>query len=83
MGPPVTAVDAGALGELCVGGETGFLLPVDDVTAMSDALQQYLDSKKLRTTYGKNSAKLARTHDVKTVIPKFVDLYEQVIAENS
>lgn len=82
-GKPVTAVDAGALGELCVGGETGFLLPVDDVPAMSDALQQYLDSKKLRTTYGKNSAKLARTHDVKTVIPKFVDLYTQVIAENS
>lgn len=81
-GKPAVAVDAGALSELCVTGETGFLLPVDDSTEMAKALSELLDHPKVRLQLGQNSRKMATRHDVRTVMPKFVQLYEEVIAES-
>lgn len=80
-GKPAMAVDAGALGELCVTGETGFLLPVDDAEAMAKALSELLDHPKERARLGKNSRQMATRHDVRTVMPQFVKLYEEVIQE--
>ncbi len=81
-GKPVVAVDAGALRELCITDQTGYLLPADNVPAMEKALAKMLDHPRLRQKFGKNSARLAKTHDVKVVMPQFVKLYEEVIAEN-
>jgi len=81
-GKPVVAVDAGALGELCITNKTGYLLPVDDSAAMAVALGKLLDDSKRRKEFGKNSLELANKHDVKVVMPKFVKLYKKVIAEN-
>ncbi len=81
-GKPVVAVDAGALGELCITGKNGHLVAVDDVEAMAKALVDLLDHPKKRATYAKNSVKLAKKHDVKVVIPEFEKLYERVIEEN-
>lgn len=81
-GKPVVAVDAGALKELCITDQTGYLIHVDDVPAMKTALAKLLDHPNLREKFGKNSAKLAKTHDVRVVMPRFVKLYEEVIAEN-
>lgn len=82
-GKPVVAVNAGALGELCIDGKTGFLLPVDDVDGIKHAVEQYLESADLRKKYGANAAKLAKAHDVRIVIPKFIKLYNEVIAEKN
>jgi len=79
---PVVAVDAGALRELCITDKTGYLLPVDDPAAMAVALAKLLDHPKRRKEFGQNSEALAKTHDVKVVMPKFVKLYKQVIAEH-
>lgn len=81
-GKPVVAVDAGALGELCITDKTGYLLPVDDPAAMAMALAKLLEHPERRKAFGANSAALAKTHDVKVVMPKFVKLYKQVIAEH-
>lgn len=81
-GKPAVAVDAGALGELCITGETGFLIDVDDAEAMAKALSELLDYPKERARLGRNSRKMATKHDVKTVMPQFVKLYEEVISEN-
>ncbi len=81
-GKPVVAVDAGALKELCITDETGYLINVDDVPAMEKALAKLLEHPKLRQKFGKNSARLAKRHDVRVVIPQFIELYEKVIAEN-
>lgn len=80
-GKPVVAVDAGALGELCLTGKNGYLVPVDDVDAMAKALVDLIDNPKKRETYAKHSIKIAKRHDVRVVIPKFEKLYEQVIEE--
>ncbi len=81
-GKPAVAVDAGALRELCVTGKTGFLIKVDDVDAMTHSLAKLLDDEALRQTLGAGAAERAKKHDLKTVIPKFLRLYRQVIREN-
>lgn len=81
-GKPVVAVDAGALGELCVTGKTGYLLPVDDIEAMAKALVTLLDNPKRRATFGKRSLVMAKKHDVKVVMPEFEALYDRLVAEN-
>lgn len=81
-GKPVVAVDAGALGELCLNGQNGYLVRVDDIEAMAHALMELLDHARRRQSFGKRSLEIAKQHDVRTVMPKFVELYEQVIAEN-
>jgi len=82
-GKPVVAVDAGALGELCLTDENGYLVRVDDSEALAQALVKLLDHPQRRKTYGKRSLAIAKRHDVKTVMPEFEKLYKQVIAENS
>jgi len=81
-GKPVVAVDAGALGELCLTGKNGHLVPVDDIEAMAKALMDLLDHPKKRAQYGKRSIMIAKKHDVRVVIPRFEKLYKAVIAEN-
>lgn len=82
-GKPVVAVDAGALGELCMTGKNGTLIPVDDVEAMANALVELLDHPKRRQAYGRRSLEIAKQHDVKIIIPKFEQLYKEVISENA
>lgn len=81
-GKPVIAVDAGALNELCQTGKNGYLLPIDDIEAMANAIMELLDHPKRRQVFGKQSLEIAQQHDVKVVIPKFVRLYKRVITES-
>lgn len=81
-GKAVVAVDAGALGELCLDGQNGYLINVDDIEAMANGIMDLLDHPRRRQSFGKRSHEIAKQHDVKTVIPKFEKLYEEVIAES-
>ena len=80
-GKPVVAVDAGALSELCLDGQNGHLINVDDIEAMANAIGELLDHPRRRQSFGKRSHEIAKRHDVKTVMPVFENLYEEVIAE--
>ena len=81
-GKPVIAVDAGALGELCLDGENGYLVRVDDIEAIANASMELLDHPKRRQAFGKRSHEIAKQHDVKTIMPRFEQLYKEVILEN-
>lgn len=80
-GKPIVAVDAGALGELVHHDESGYLVTVDDVDGMSRALGMILDNDERREKFGKRARQIAAEHDVKKVMPRFVSLYEKVLAE--
>ncbi len=82
-GKPVIAVDAGALGELCQNDKNGYLVQVDDIEAVAKSLTEMLDHPKRLTAFGKRSLEIAKQHDVKVVIPRFEELYRQVISETS
>lgn len=82
-GKPVVAVDVGALGELCRNDENGYLVYADDVNGFMRGLQMLLDNPRRITTFGKRSREIAELHDEKQVMPQFIKLYKEVIAENA
>lgn len=81
-GKPVVAVDAGALAELCCHDENGYLVYVDDVSGFTRAFQMLLDNPERMGEFGKRSREIAKQHDEKIVIPKFIKLYEEVVKES-
>lgn len=80
-GKPIVAVDAGALAELVHHDENGYLVSVDAVDGMMRATKMILDNPDRITKFGKQSRKIAETHDVKRVMPRFEKLYKEVIRE--
>lgn len=51
-GLPVVATDTGGNAEIVVHGETGLLVPVDDVTALANALTEVLENPHLARQFG-------------------------------
>jgi glycosyltransferase involved in cell wall biosynthesis len=49
---PVVATDVGSIGESIVDGETGFLIPSEDVQELSDRVSSLLSNPKQRTAMG-------------------------------
>jgi glycosyltransferase involved in cell wall biosynthesis len=81
-GKPIVAVDAGALAELCLNDDDGYLVSVDDVGGFARSFKMILDNPDRLDRFGKRAREVAETHDMKTVMPRFVALYEQVISES-
>ncbi len=80
-GLPLVAVDRGAVSEICVNGENGFLCPAGDVTAISCALEKILSDGKLRERFSQASVGLASMHDFERTLDKFINIYTKVIAD--
>ena len=78
---PVVAVDAGALGELVIHDEDGYLVSVDDVGGFARSLDMLIKDPRRRKAFGKKAREIAEHHDVHDVIPQFIALYREVIAE--
>lgn len=51
-GVPVVSTDVGSIGESIVDGETGLLIPSEDVEAMTEAVSKLLSHPELRQTMG-------------------------------
>lgn len=82
-GLPVVAVDAGALGELCVDGLNGLRFPFDDAEAMASGLTRILRDPELAGRMGSASLEIAARHDLRETIRRYVALYEQVVADHA
>lgn len=78
-GKPIVAVDAGALGELCHDGKNGFLFELDDDEGMAEGMAKIIDDKALCEKFGKESLKIAKTHDLDHTIDAFLKLYKRTI----
>jgi glycosyltransferase involved in cell wall biosynthesis len=78
-GKPIVAVDAGALRELCQDDRNGYLCQQDDDEEIAAALTNILLDSKLRQKMGKESLKIAGTHDLQETLKKFEDIYSDLI----
>lgn len=76
-GTAVVASACGGLPEIIQDGKTGFLFPPGDVEALSGALINLLQNRKLAEQMGRSGRKVALAHfSESTFVKRFVRLYE-------
>jgi glycosyltransferase involved in cell wall biosynthesis len=67
--------------EVVIDGETGFLLPVGDVDAMSERAIAILSDPILQRRLGKRGRELAASlFDEALIVPQYREMYERVMA---
>jgi len=79
-GVPVVASAAGGIPEVVKDGETGFLAPVGDVTAMTERALALLKDPAEHERMRRNAAARALEFSADRVVPRYEQLYEEVLA---
>ena len=80
-GLPLVAVDAGAVAEVCINNENGFLVTPGDVSAISKSIIAILKDDKMRGEFSRNSIRVAHEHDFDKTLDKFMEIYRYVVKE--
>ena len=82
VGRPVVASAVGGLGEAVVDGESGLLVPPEDVGALASALTRLFDDPALRARLAAGGpARVASGYHVASMVAAYEDLYREVLAE--
>ena len=81
-GLPLIAVDAGAVSELCQDGQNGVLSQPGDTERIAAALAKILTNEKLRAEYGAKSLEIAKKHDLRRTLNRFIEIYQTAIDLN-
>ncbi len=81
-GKPVVASQVGGLAFLVRDGETGFVVPGNDVEKLAGRLEDLIKNKELRERLGKQSAEHALLFRWETISSKIIELYNQVLEKN-
>ncbi len=80
-GVPVVGFDAGGLPEAVVDGETGVLVPAEDVEALHEAMVRLIDDDDLRQRMGIAGRKrMQNEFSIATMADKHVEFYEAVLS---
>jgi glycosyltransferase involved in cell wall biosynthesis len=79
-GKPIVAVDAGPLKELCQNKRNGILCTTDNDKEIAEAILQIISDPVLCAAMGKESVKIAKTHDLQKTLDRFEQIYTQVLA---
>lgn len=83
-GKPVVSYDVGGAREVVIPGETGFLLPRDSVTELSDAILKLAADSDLRTRFGAAGRELcADQFRHQTMSSRIQQVYEEVLANST
>ena len=78
-GKPVVAVDAGALSELCQDERNGFLCEQDDIERIARSLDAILGDGDLKKKFSNESLAIAKKHDIKHTLDRFIELYQSLL----
>lgn len=80
-GVPVVGFDAGGLSEAVANGETGLLVPPEDVDALSEAIATMIDDDALRERCGaRGRERMQSEFSIETMVDKHLQLYESILA---
>ena len=78
-GVPVVGFAAGGLPEAVIDGETGFLVPAEDVDALTAAVARLMDDPALRADLGRAGRKrMQKEFSIATMVDRHIALYESV-----
>lgn len=82
-GKPVVSYDVDGAREVVIPGETGYLLPVEEITGLADALCELADSSELRDRLGRNGReRFAEIFRHQTMTAQIREVYQQVLARH-
>jgi glycosyltransferase involved in cell wall biosynthesis len=81
-GKAVIGTTPGGHTDMIVNRETGLLVPQGDVDALAAAMQELLNDAALREQLGKAARERATLFTAEVVIPRFEQLYQQLIAQS-
>ena len=82
-GLPVVATDVGSVAEAVQDGETGLLVPPDDVQALNEALHTLLDDPDLRRKLGDAGRARALEFSPARMAREFEALYAEVLGRHA
>jgi glycosyltransferase involved in cell wall biosynthesis len=79
-GVPVVGFNAGGLPEAVIDGETGILVPPENVAALKDAIEKLIDDEDLRQRMGAvGRERMQKEFSIDTMVDKHVTLYETIL----
>lgn len=79
-GRPMVATDVPGCREVVKDGETGFLVPADNATALAQAIERLAISKELRARMGASARKFAVEHFSSEIVGNMVvTVYDQLL----
>lgn len=78
-GVPVVSTDIGGLPEVNVHGVTGYLSPLDDVDAMSEAAIRLLKDPETLAQFSRNARERATEFEQSRVVSRYEAYYKQVM----
>ncbi len=79
-GVPVVGFNAGGLPEAVADGETGILVPAEDIAALRDAIAALIDSGELRARLGAaGRERMQKEFSIATMADRHEQLYESVV----
>lgn len=77
-GVPVVSSDVGGIPEVNVDGETGFVCPMGDIKAMTQAAIKILKTDEDLNRFKKNAKRHSALFDLEHILPKYEFLYENL-----
>lgn len=81
LGKPVIATNTGGNPELILEGETGFLIPHEDIKALKDKLILLINSADLRREMGEKGRRhIENNFGSHKMIDQYIDLYKELTA---
>lgn len=78
-GLPLIAVNKGAVSEVCLNGENGYLCKPGSVEEIGEAIVKIMSDDKLREKFAKRSVEVAHEHDFEKTLNKFINIYQKVV----
>jgi glycosyltransferase involved in cell wall biosynthesis len=80
-GRPVIAYDCDGANEVCLGGETGFLVRPGDLGTLAERMVQLAQDRALRERLGARGRELVRqSFSIETMVENLCTLYGQLAA---
>jgi glycosyltransferase involved in cell wall biosynthesis len=84
VGVPVVATDVGGASDILITGQTGWLVPSGDPTALADAIGDALSHPERARAYAERARAMVETDfSIETHARRLEALYRQVLAESS
>jgi glycosyltransferase involved in cell wall biosynthesis len=82
-GKAVIGTRPGGHADMIADGQSGYLVPAGNPTALRAAMRQLIDEPELRESFGARARERSADFAVEQVIPRFEKLYESVIARKA